>query len=63
MDKGDDRKRLKERVREELVDSFDEELEQELGDDLLLQLPENVSRVDPIEAIDRHIYFSELVHL
>ena len=62
---SDDRKSLEDRVQEELADSLDEELELELGDDLLPRLPEHVqvSDVPRPEVIDRRLYFTELLRL
>jgi polyphosphate kinase 2 len=54
---------LERRIQEELVDSIDEELEQELGDDLLARLPEGIADIDSPQGIDRKAYFTELLRL
>jgi polyphosphate kinase 2 len=62
-DEGADGDRLAERVRAELVDSFDEELELELDDDRLAGLLEGLAEHPRPEAIERRRYFSELFRL
>ena len=54
---------LERRIQEELADSIDEELEQELGDDLLARLPEGIADIDSPQGIDRKAYFTELLRL
>jgi polyphosphate kinase 2 len=53
---------LEDRVRRELADSIDEELELELGDDLLSRLPDQPDLTRHNE-IDRKLYFTELLRL
>jgi polyphosphate kinase len=56
-------KDLDSRVRDELVDSFDEELEMEIDDARLSKLSEEfLERPDP-ESMDRSVYFRELFGL
>jgi polyphosphate kinase len=56
-------KDLDSRVRDELVDSFDEELEMEIDDARLNKLSEELlERPDP-ESMDRTVYFRELFRL
>ena len=56
-------KDLDSRVRDELVDSFDEELEMEIDDARLNKLSEELlERPDP-EGMDRTVYFRELFRL
>lgn len=53
----------KARVREDMLDSFDEELELEMDDDRLDEmLAEMAERPEP-ETIDRRVYFKELFNL
>ena len=62
MDRKSNRETLEDRVRRELADSIDEELELELGDELLSHLPDqpDLTRHD---EIDRKFYFTELLRL
>lgn len=62
MDRKSNRDTLEDRVRRELADSIDEELELELGDELLSHLPDqpDLTRHD---EIDRKFYFTELLRL
>jgi polyphosphate kinase 2 len=54
---------LRDRIKAELQDSFDEELEEELDDGRLEHLlAELAARPDP-ETLDRHVYFQELLNL
>jgi len=57
---------LERRIREELEDNVDEELELELGDDLLTRLPAEAAgaaaQTEP-GAVDRRRYFTELLTL
>ncbi|MDP3244024.1 MAG: polyphosphate kinase 2, partial [Reyranella sp.] len=58
------RKALEDRVRRELADSIDEDLELELGDEMLARLPEHGDGDLPqTEGIDRKFYFTELLRL
>ncbi len=55
---------LHDRIRAELIDSFDEELEMELDDDRLADLFRDMSEhPDAPEGLDRRIYFKELFRL
>jgi polyphosphate kinase len=54
---------LDERVREELTDSFDEELELEIDDDRLDQLLADAAEHPERETPDRRLYFKELFRL
>jgi polyphosphate kinase len=51
------------RVREEMADSFDEELEMEIDDDRLDQLLADAAEHPDRETLDRRIYFKELFRL
>jgi polyphosphate kinase 2 len=51
------------RVRGELVDSFDEELEMEIDDDRLKKAIEEFSNRPEPESVDRALYFRELFRL
>ena len=63
MPSGKRAKDLDSRVRDELVDSFDEELEMEIDDARLSKLSEEfLERPDP-ESMDRALYFRELFKL
>jgi polyphosphate kinase len=63
MPSGKRAKDLDSRVRDELVDSFDEELEMEIDDARLAKLSEEIrERPDP-ESMDRAVYFRELFRL
>ena len=64
MQSEGDRKALEDRVRRELADSIDEDLELELGDEMLARLPEHGDGDLPqSEGIDRKFYFTELLRL
>ena len=64
MQSEEDRKALEDRVRRELADSIDEDLELELGDEMLARLPEHGDGDLPqSEGIDRKFYFTELLRL
>jgi polyphosphate kinase len=52
-----------ERIRNEIVDSFDEELELEIDDDRLQRLLDDLSERPEQETIERHLYFKELFRL
>ena len=58
-----DRQSLEERVQEELADSLDEELELEIGDDIMARLPDHLPDVPRPDVIDRRLYFTELLRL
>jgi polyphosphate kinase len=51
------------RIRRELVDSYDEELEMELDDERLAKLLGDMGDGPEIEGIDRNLYFKELFRL
>lgn len=52
-----------ERIRAEMLDSFDEELEEEIDDQRLARLLEDVGANLDIQTIDRGLYFRELFRL
>ena len=52
-----------ERIRAEMLDSFDEELEEEIDDDRLARLLEEAIEHPQVEGFDRKLYFSELFRL
>jgi polyphosphate kinase 2 len=52
-----------ERVRAELLDSFDEELEEEIDDQRLARLLDNASEHPEVSSLDRSLYFKELFRL
>jgi polyphosphate kinase len=54
---------LQERIRQEMADSFDEELELEIDDDRLDQLLADAAEHPERETLDRRIYFKELFRL
>jgi polyphosphate kinase len=54
---------LEQRVRQEMADSFDEELEMEIDDDRLDQLLADAAEHPDREMLDRRIYFKELFRL
>src|SRR5262252_6197664 len=54
---------LDQRVRDEMADSFDEELEMEIDDDRLDQLLADLAEHPERETIDRRFYFKELFRL
>jgi polyphosphate kinase 2 len=54
---------LEQRVRREMADSFDEELEMEIDDDRLDQLLADAAEHPDRETLDRRIYFKELFRL
>ncbi|MGO9834203.1 MAG: polyphosphate kinase 2 [Polyangiaceae bacterium] len=54
---------LRERVRRERVDVFDEELEMELDDERLAGLVADVGDRPESQGVDRHVYFTELFRL
>src|SRR5215468_7225126 len=63
MPRGKRAKDLDGRVREELVDSFDEELEMEIDDARLNKLSEELGERSLPESVDRAFYFRELFKL
>ena len=62
-DSKHDEKTLAARVRAEVLDSFDEELEEELDDDRLARLLDEAVENPQIEGIERKTYFRELFRL
>jgi polyphosphate kinase 2 len=63
MTSGSRAKDLDHRIRGELVDSFDEELEMEIDDDRLKKVIEEFSERPEATGIDRAFYFKELFRL
>jgi polyphosphate kinase len=63
MPSGQRAKDLDSRVRAELVDSFDEELEMEIDDARLHKLTEELLERPQYESVDRAVYFRELFRL
>jgi polyphosphate kinase 2 len=63
QDHHDDHARALQRAHEDLVDSFDEELEMEIDDDRLAKLLGGVSTHDKGSDLDRKFYFNELFRL
>ena len=51
------------RVRAEMLDSFDEELEEEIDDERLARLLEDAIDHPQVEGLDRKLYFRELLRL
>jgi polyphosphate kinase 2 len=58
-----DAKTIHDRIRGEMVDSFDEELELEIDDERLGKLLAEISERPELETIDRRFYFKELFRL
>jgi len=58
-----DRETLEERIRRELADGIDEELELELGDEMLARMSEPGRTPSLQDGIDRKLYFTELLRL
>ena len=58
-----DAKVLHDRVRAEMADSFDEELELEVDDDRLEKLLADLAEHPDRQSLDRRIYFKELFRL
>jgi polyphosphate kinase 2 len=54
---------LHDRIRREMIDNVDEELEMELDDSRLSQLWAEIPAPAEHETIDRHVYFRELLRL
>jgi polyphosphate kinase len=59
----DDTKARRDRMHEEMLDSFDEELELEIDDDRLAKLLAEMSEHPERATIDRRVYFKELFRL
>jgi polyphosphate kinase 2 (PPK2 family) len=59
----DDTKARHDRMHEEMLDSFDEELELEIDDDRLAKLLAEMSEHPERATIDRRVYFKELFRL
>jgi polyphosphate kinase 2 len=59
----DNAKALHDRVREEMLDSFDEEMELELDEDRIDALADEISDHKLTSTVDRRIYFKELFRL
>jgi len=62
-DRSDQEALLERRVRQEMADSFDEELEMEIDDDRLDQLLADAAEHPERETLDRSVYFKELFRL
>jgi polyphosphate kinase len=60
---GDDAKARSERINNEMLDSFDEELELEIDDDRLARLLNEASEHPEPGTLDRRIYFKELFRM
>src|SRR3954453_11582728 len=60
---GDDAKARSERINNEMLDSFDEELELEIDDDRLGRLLNEASEHPEPGTLDRRIYFKELFRM
>ena len=54
---------LEQLLQDEWADNLDEELEQELGDDLLSRLPPDLVPPERGNGLDRKVYFTELLRL
>ena len=61
--KPSDPRPLEERLHDELIDAVDEELELEIDDSRLASLLEHTGHKAPLETLDRHTYFKELLRL
>lgn len=59
----DDAKAIHDRIREEMLDGFDEELELEIDDERLDALTNEMSGHSAAETVDRRLYFKELFRL
>jgi polyphosphate kinase 2 (PPK2 family) len=59
----DDAQAIHDRIRAEMLDGFDEELELEIDDDRLDALTNEMSDHSPAETIERRLYFKELFRL
>lgn len=54
---------LAKKLRQDLLDSFDEELEEEIDDERLKSLMEEISEFHQVDTLDRSLYFKELFRL
>jgi polyphosphate kinase 2 len=63
QEQTDDLRNLHHRIRGEMLDSFDEELELEIDDDRLAKLLEEVADRPEQATLDRRVYFKELFRL
>jgi polyphosphate kinase 2 len=63
MGTGSDQQKLEDLLHDEFMDGLDEELELEIGDDLLPSLPEGIAAPpeDGLPPLDRKLYFGELL--
>ena len=59
----DDAKAIHDRIREEMLDGFDEEIELEIDDERLDSLTNEMEGYSPEETLDRRRYFKELFRL
>src|SRR3989338_3307215 len=62
-DKSNERPDYDERIRAELLDSFDEELEMEIDDDRMSEFIEEATKSGTQHDLDRSFYFKELFRL
>ena len=65
MSTGSDQQKLEDLLHDEFIDGLDEELELEIGDELMPNLPEGTVELPPgtLPPLDRKLYFSELLRL
>jgi polyphosphate kinase 2 (PPK2 family) len=54
---------LRDRVQDEMLDTFDEELEMEIDDDRLTQALDQIVESPDQDTVDRSFYFKELLRL
>ncbi len=58
-----DRQKIEDLVHEEIIDGLDEELELEMGEDLLKGIPAAAASPGGLPPLDRKFYFTELLRL
>jgi polyphosphate kinase 2 len=65
MATGPDQQKLEDLVYDEMIDGLDEEIELEIGDELMARLPEGALELPAgsVPPLDRRVYFSELLRL
>ena len=61
--KKPDSRTIEERLHDEMIETVDEELELEIDDDRLSDLLARMPTRQPLDTIDRHTYFKELLRL
>jgi polyphosphate kinase 2 len=61
--KKPDSSTIEERLHDEMIEAVDEELELEIDDDRLSNLLARMPKRQPLDTIDRHTYFKELLRL